>query len=86
MKLDGKNDSVISKLSNIVHITAVVDPVEKSPSSNGLFIIITTAIISIIFIIIIIIAILITIIITIINIIIIIIFIIIILTFLFCFY
>ena len=83
MKLDGKNDSVISKLSNIVHITAVVDPVKKSPGSNGLFIIITNAII---FIFIIIIAIIITIIIIIINIIIIIIFIIIILTFLFCFY
>ena len=66
----------------------VVDPVEKPLGSNGLFIIIITAIISIIFIMIIIIAIIVTIIITIIiNIIIVIIFIIIIiLTFLLCLY
>ena len=62
----------------------LVDPVEKSPCRNGVFII-TTAII-IVFIIIIIIDIIITIIIIIINIIIIIIFIVIVLTFLFCLY
>ena len=66
-------------------ILSAVDPVEKSPGRNGLFII-TTAIISIISIIFIIIAIIITIIVIIISIIIIITFIIIILTFLFCLY